>query len=254
MNELTKKRLIGWADSCENKDFAAHDPVRIPRRFFLHQDIEIAAFVTSWLCYGRRDESTNAAETVMGYMGTSPYRYIMKREYKDFEDCDALKLHGFLSWHDYFCVCEVLHSLYTTYESMEEYMLDSVKGHAQDEADDLYLTPLINLFEGCYGVPMTTVSACYGLCLFLRWMVRTGSEVDLGLWKCLSPARLVMPLNSRTFRTAMELGLLSRKSRDMKAAVMLTREMRKAFGTDPLRGCFALESYEMEKQKQREAV
>jgi uncharacterized protein (TIGR02757 family) len=185
-------------------------------------------------------------------MGKSPYRYIMNREYAGYKE-EYFQLHSFITWNDLFYVCDALNNLYTAYDSMEDYILTSVRDKDPD-SPDLYLMPLVDLFEGCYGVPMSTVSACYRLCLFLRWMVRTDSRVDLGVWKRLSPARLVMPLNARAFHTARELGLVTRLSRDMKAALQLTQEMRKAFGADPLRGCFALEGYEAEKEGLRKAI
>lgn len=242
-----------WADRCETAGFVDADPVQIPRRYTLLQDIEISAFVTSWLCYGKPADIISAAEKVTGYMGASPYRHIMRREYKEFEDCDAVRIHGFLSWHDYFCMCESLNALYSEYDSMEDYLVESV-GRSDPDRPDLYLAPLVRLFEDCYGIPQTTTSTCYRLCLFLRWMVRTGSPVDLGLWKRLSPARLVMPLNARSFRSAKELGLVKRLGCNLKASAEVTQEMRKVFGADPLRGYFALEGYEMEKASHRRVI
>ena len=52
----------------------------------------------------------------------------------------------------------------------------------------------------CYFFPRPSAgSACKRLNLFLRWMVRR-DEVDLGVWTRVSPARLIVPLDTHVIR------------------------------------------------------
>ena len=75
--------------------------------------------------------------------------------------------------------------------------------------------------------------------MFLRWMVRK-EYPDLGLWEGVNPAHLIIPLDTHTFHTAKRLGLLQRKSYDLKAAIELTEALKKFDPNDPVRYDFAL--------------
>jgi uncharacterized protein (TIGR02757 family) len=75
--------------------------------------------------------------------------------------------------------------------------------------------------------------------MFLRWMVRRDA-LDLGLWSGIDPADLIIPLDTHTHRVGLRLGLLSRKSYDMKAALELTKTLRRFDPADPVRYDFAL--------------
>ncbi len=75
--------------------------------------------------------------------------------------------------------------------------------------------------------------------MFLRWMVRK-DEIDLGRWSGVAPSDLVIPLDTHTFNVGHRLGLLKRKSYDWKAAVELTRSLKKFSPDDPLKYDFAL--------------
>lgn len=79
--------------------------------------------------------------------------------------------------------------------------------------------------------------------LFMRWMVRC-DQVDPGPWsEHVDKRRLVIPLDVHVGRIARRLGLLNRKSDDGKAALQLTRTLRKFDPGDPIRYDFALCSF-----------
>jgi uncharacterized protein (TIGR02757 family) len=89
-------------------------------------------------------------------------------------------------------------------------------------------------------------SASKRLCLFLRWMGRS-DELDPGYWSdILSPARLVVPLDTHVARVGKLLGMTTRKSADWKTAVEITQALAKHCPTDPLRYDFSLFRYGME--------
>lgn len=75
----------------------------------------------------------------------------------------------------------------------------------------------------------------------MRWMVRDNSPVDLGLWSDLVDRRtLIIPMDTHVISTAAGLGLITSKSATMSAAIRLTKVLREAFPTDPLKADFAL--------------
>ena len=75
--------------------------------------------------------------------------------------------------------------------------------------------------------------------LYLRWMVRHPPP-DLGLWRFLDPAELIIPLDTHMARIGRNLGWTSRKSSDLKCAMDITRALRKIDPADPTRYDFPI--------------
>ena len=75
--------------------------------------------------------------------------------------------------------------------------------------------------------------------MYLRWMVRKDA-LDMGLWAKIDKKDLLMPLDTHTFQVSRRLGLLKRKSYDMKASIELTDTLRSFDETDPIKYDFAL--------------
>ena len=74
-------------------------------------------------------------------------------------------------------------------------------------------------------------------------MVRRDGIVDLGIWRRLSPADLVIPLDTHVYHTALSMGITSRRTADIKTAREITDYFRRIFPSDPALGDFALFGY-----------
>lgn len=85
---------------------------------------------------------------------------------------------------------------------------------------------------------LTNVSANKRWMMFLRWMVRKNPP-DFGRWEA-NPSDLIAPLDTHTFRMGKRLGLIQRKSADLKAAIELTEAFKRFDPIDPLKYDFAL--------------
>jgi len=83
-------------------------------------------------------------------------------------------------------------------------------------------------------------SACKRPLLFLRWVVRREGATDLGLWRRVDPSRLVVPLDTHVHRIAYWLGFTSRRTPSWRAALDVTRALRRFDRLDPVRFDFAL--------------
>jgi uncharacterized protein (TIGR02757 family) len=83
------------------------------------------------------------------------------------------------------------------------------------------------------------VSALKRYFMYLRWQIRAGFP-DLGRWREISPADLIIPLDTHTFHQAKKLGLLTRNTADLKAALELTAKLREFDADDPIKYDFAL--------------
>jgi uncharacterized protein (TIGR02757 family) len=75
--------------------------------------------------------------------------------------------------------------------------------------------------------------------MFLRWMVRN-DNLDLGLWKGIDTKDLLLPLDTHTFKVSQKLGLLQRKTYDLKSAILITDKLREFDRSDPVKYDFAL--------------
>ena len=77
--------------------------------------------------------------------------------------------------------------------------------------------------------------------MFLRWMVRKDRHgVDFGIWKKISPAQLICPIDIHVSRVAKKFGLLTRKQTDWQAAIELTTHLHTLDDNDPVKYDFAL--------------
>jgi uncharacterized protein (TIGR02757 family) len=83
-------------------------------------------------------------------------------------------------------------------------------------------------------------SACKRWWLFLRWVARPDDGVDLGLWSCVKPSELRIPVDTHVARAARRLGLTRRKSADRLFAVEATESLRAVCPEDPVKYDFAL--------------
>ena len=75
--------------------------------------------------------------------------------------------------------------------------------------------------------------------MYLRWMVREDS-IDMGLWSGVDKSDLLMPLDTHTFKVSLSLGLLERKTYDLKAVIELTEKLKTFDPHDPIKYDFAL--------------
>ena len=82
-------------------------------------------------------------------------------------------------------------------------------------------------------------SPCKRLNLYLRWMVRR-EGVDLGVWRAVSPARLVIPLDAHVLTIARRVALTRRRSPGWRMALDITERLRRLDPEDPVKYDFAL--------------
>lgn len=100
---------------------------------------------------------------------------------------------------------------------------------------------LISLFPGVKCVSQNPKGACKKLHMFLRWMVRRGSPVDLGLWDWANAADLLIPLDTHVLQESARLGLIApNAAASAKTAIDLTQKMAQVFPGDPARADYAL--------------
>lgn len=83
--------------------------------------------------------------------------------------------------------------------------------------------------------------------MFLRWMVRK-DFLDMGLWSGIDKADLILPLDTHTFNVSKKLGLLTRKTYDLKSALLVTNMLKEFDKLDPIKYDFAIYRLGQEKK------
>jgi uncharacterized protein (TIGR02757 family) len=206
------------------------------------QDIEIAAFLTAVIAWGRRENILRSAEKMFALMGPSPADFVMSGDYRKLQDrC----IHRTFFEADLAYFCQGFRRCYQEYDSLESLFSSALESPGGTIWDGIALfretMTAGNNGRGAKHIANPAAhSACKRINLALRWLVRRDGPVDLGLWKSVSPAALVIPLDLHVGRTARRLGLLERKTSDRKAVEELTAKLRDFCPEDPVKYDLAL--------------
>jgi len=241
------KALLEAKEELYNRvSFIENDPISVPHKFKMKQDIEIMGFFASVFAWGQRLTIINKCNELIERMGGSPYEFIvhhadsdLKRllgfKHRTFNDTDLLYFVDFLRRH------------YEVSETLEAAFVPDNEKHPDVEKA---LIHFYNYFFDHPDAPQRTRkhistpakrSACKRLNMFLRWMVRKDSKgVDFGIWQRLTPKDLICPLDLHVERTARILGLITREKADWQAAQELTSNLRLFDPSDPVKYDFAL--------------
>ena len=76
--------------------------------------------------------------------------------------------------------------------------------------------------------------------MFLRWMIRRDSAVDLGIWESFDRRDLIVPLDTHVCRVAHYFKLTDAETFSLKNARQITAALAEVFPDDPCLGDFAL--------------
>lgn len=250
MNEQLIQSLRLWAAEYNTRDFIKDDPIQFPHRFERKQDIEISAFLTAWISYGRRPMILSKAEELHSLMGESPYRFIRDGtatfhllEEKASRPGTRNTFYRFYTYGDLHMLCLRLQQIYDRHESLEDALLEYPEFSPVEK--------LQHLFAGIKGIPAVNgTSACKRLAMFLRWMVRTDGIVDFGIWKkAITPRELLIPLDTHVYQLSLKLGLTVQKTATLRTAKEITNALSVIFPEDPCLGDFALFGYDINNSK-----
>ncbi len=240
-----KEFLDAKSDEYNIPGFIEHDPVSVPHMFSLKQDIEISGFLAAMLSWGQRPVIIANSLRLMQMMDDEPYNFLQNASEKDFKRFTGF-VHRTFNTDDCLFFLQALRSLYNESDSLESSFLIgyqqefSIKQGIKTLRNSFLQVPHLTRSEKHIPDPERGSSA-KRLNMFFRWMVRNDNRgVDFGLWKNVSPAHLMCPLDVHSGRTARKLGLLNRKQDDWKAVEELTANLRTFDANDPVKYDFAL--------------
>ena len=244
-----QNRLLTLANKYETSSFLNGDP-----SWFMHQVIgkrnqETIAFIASCLSYGSRQVFLPRIQYLLDCSRSEPYEWIRIGRYTlDIPNDNQCfyRLYTNTMMHGLF---HALQTMYEEYGDMENYIRCYAKLNKEKPQTDaiIAIEAICDYFlkhEAIGIVPKSTTSSCKRVCMFLRWMVRTDSPVDLGIWSDLIDQRsLIIPLDTHVIQQSLQLGLITSKTASMSVARKLTDKLLEIFPNDPLKADFALFGY-----------
>lgn len=235
---ISNDEIKRYAEQYHTAAFIKDDPIQFPRRYTDQRDIEISGYITSYLSYGNRTQILKAAERMDTLFGGHPYDYVMRGKWRDDFKITGDSFYRFTSYADMCVEFASLHDTYKWHPTME-----SKINTVMMMMNGLPIDAMCKLFA------RNPVSANKRLNMFLRWMVRKDSPVDIGCWHSMSPASLLIPMDTHVIRMANEWGMLESRSPSRKNAIKLTEKLNDIFPDDPCLGDFALFGYGVEHKR-----
>ena len=241
--EELKDYLDFKADQYNNPNFIESDPIQIPHRYKVKEDIEISGFLAATIAWGNRKMIINSATKMMDAMGNNPYDFVMNATNNQIDSIDNI-VHRTFNSEDFRYFIKSLRNIYQNYGGLENVFAAN---------NSINLQNRISAFKQIFfeiDHPLRTTkhisdplkgSSSKRINMFLRWVSRNDKKgVDFGIWKSISPSELSCPLDVHSGNVARTLGILNRKQNDQKALQELDEALRKFDSKDPVKYDFAL--------------
>jgi uncharacterized protein (TIGR02757 family) len=232
-------------DQYNRPEFIVDDPISIPHRFSQKEDIEIAAFLTATISWGKRSSIIQSANWLMHLMNNSPWEFIKSSSQNEIKQCNNF-YHRTFNGSDCIFFLKSVKNIYKNHNGLERIFSEPIiMGKTLKESiikfRKIFLgLPHPNRLEKHIADPYQNASA-KRINMFLRWMIRKDNcGVDFGIWNSISPSMLFCPLDVHTGNVSRKLGLLSRNSNDWKSVEELTSRLQHFDSNDPVKYDLAL--------------
>lgn len=226
-----ENQLRQWAEEYHRESFIVDDPVQFPNRYRggRKEDIEICGLLTAVLSFGNRKMILKKVDELDELMGHAPLRYVLSRRWtEDFPKTDSRSFYRMVSFAAFRLYFERLYVVYAEGKTLEDVLLTYTG------------SPMQRL---CAFLGVSERSPQKKLNMFLRWMIRSSSPVDFGIWKHMNPSELIIPLDTHVCRMAYQLGLTPTQTFSLNNAKRITEALGRIFPGDPCYGDFALFGY-----------
>lgn len=241
-------RLEELAEKYETADFVKEDPSQFLRWYTQVRDVEVAAFTAAMLSFGNRKQFIPKIKYIFecadkaGGLAQWLYSGDFENSFFSPDGNDEKKFYRFYSYFDMKIFFRSCARILKSAETFGEFF--RIKAESRDAECSVavcVLEEIAKAFGDCAIVPKGKCSANKRVHMFLRWMVRKNSPVDLGLWKWFDESELIIPLDTHVLQEAIKMGIISEKdSGSYKTAVKITEALKEIWPEDPCRGDFAL--------------
>ncbi len=238
------EQLEQFYHQLNRRKYVHPDPLEFLYHYQAPEDRELVALIASSLAFGRVWQILSSVQAVLDQLGQSPTAALEKMTRRQLMRKFTGFKYRFVTGQNIAALLIAARRLISKHGSLEGCFCSGIS------QDDETVLPAAKQFlatmdktsgQGCgYLLPKPDgSSACKRLMLMLRWLVRK-DRVDPGGWAGISPAMLIIPLDTHMQKIGQLLNFTKRKSPDMKMALEITNAFRKFAPTDPVRYDFAL--------------
>lgn len=242
ISDELKQKLQELAQKYETDDFYNEDPSQFLKWYCAFpklnnaRNTECAAFVAAMLAFGSRKQFIPKIKEILLLSCDEGIAQWCIKGAKNFPKGQK-KFYRFYSYDDLHDLFSELAFILLNENSLGEYFCKCSK-----QNPDLQLHQIVSqTFKKSKIVPKGKNSANKRVNMFLRWMVRKNSPVDLGLWTWSDQKNLIIPLDVHVMQESVKLGLLPpAAAASLKTAEYLTNQLKQVFPDDPVKGDFAL--------------
>ncbi len=235
----------------------AADPLEFPRRYRDPRDVEVVGLLSTALAYGRAGFFKPKIQGLLEQMGPSPAKFVAQLTVPQAKALLRGFVYRFNVPTDLGVLLMGMGATLQAHGSLENAFIKGRSQSLQPSLGEFTKTireaaPLRELKRALGPVrglshllPSAAAGAAKRLNLYLRWMVRGPDAMDLGVWKQVSPADLIIPVDTHVGRISQWLGLTRQKTISWAMAEEITASLRRLDPHDPVRYDFALCHYGM---------
>lgn len=242
--EQLKAFLDREAERINHPDFIWNDPVQFPRRFERLQDIEVAAFLSAAIAWGKRKMICDNCEKMLHIMNNEPYNYVMDGEFEALPD---INIHRTFFARNFKYMLRGFREIYRSHGSLNSFA-HAIKINESEAPAWTLVEQMQRIFSNanngntdsqCLPTQLKN-TALKRINMALRWLVRNDGIIDLGVWDCITPSQLFIPLDVHVGNTVRALGMIERKANDRRTVMEITEILRHMRPDDPTIYDFAL--------------
>ncbi len=239
-----KSFLDREAARINHPDFIFNDPVQFPRRFERLQDIEMVAFLSAAIAWGKRKMICDNCEKMLHIMDNRPYEYVMEEAYEVLPD---INIHRTFFARNFKYMLRGFRAIFKQYGSLNNFAA-SLKVGGKETPSWYLVEQMQRIFSEvnngatdsqCLPTQLKN-TALKRINMALRWLVRNDGIVDMGVWDCIKPSQLYIPLDVHVGDTVRALGMIERKANDKRTVLEVTEILRQMRPDDPVVYDFAL--------------
>lgn len=217
------------------------DPLELLYEYPAQADREVVGLLAAGLAYGRVAQILRSARCLLGRLGPVPSAFLAEVSITRLQEAVGSFKHRWTTGQEAVALLMGIGGCIKRHGSLRQGFVNHLRTGCDDvqQALDEFVAELRDESGLTRNSLLPTGGACKRMHLFLRWMVRR-DRVDPGGWQEVSPALLIVPLDTHMHRMALAMGLTQRRQADLKTAREITQGFRAICPEDPVRYDFAL--------------
>ena len=211
MDKELKQRIQSLASKYETKDFLPADPSSFMHKVDGAANREATAFLASCLSYGSRKQFFPKIQFIVDAAKGEVDHWVRSGEWRSDIPDTAACYYRLYTFHDMHCLIAAYEKMLGEWGSMKAFVAGKAR-EGVDSANSMSVTAIEAVAALCdffakngagKVVPKNTTSACKRVCMFLRWMVRTGllqvlyATKDAGRHALCGPSHAMVPPHCR---------------------------------------------------------